>query len=89
MDNKQLILQGIAIDELFGQLRDLIQSELKKLPERQDLPQVGGIELAERITGLSKASIYRFTSQDTIPHFKKGGKLFFKADDLMKWIEST
>ena len=54
-----------------------------KKPEKE----LGSIELAEEITGLSKSTLYRLTSTRAIPHLKKNGKLFFKRDELEKWLE--
>jgi len=49
---------------------------------------IGGIELACQITGLSPSSIYRKSSQGEIPVSRKGGKLYFSRKRLIAWIES-
>jgi len=84
----QIILQGIGYETLIESFRDLIRSELQNQNSKSEIPTMGGLDLAQKITGLSRASIYRFTSTNSIPHFKKGGKLFFKAGDLIAWIEA-
>lgn len=37
-------------------------------------------------TGLSKGHIYRMTSEQKIPHFKKCRHLYFKKTDLEDWL---
>ena len=39
-------------------------------------------------TGYSKSAIHSATSKDTIPHFKRGNKLFFFKDELVEWLKS-
>jgi hypothetical protein len=33
----------------------------------------------------SPSAIYKFTSEDTIPHYKKGKRLFFKREEINDW----
>ena len=40
-------------------------------------PEVGGIELAQQVTRLSKPRIYALVSSRGIPHAKRGNKLYF------------
>jgi excisionase family DNA binding protein len=49
--------------------------------------EVGGIELAQEITRLSKPRIYALVSQRGIPHSKRGNKLYFNRTDLLTWVE--
>ena len=46
------------------------------------------IDEAVAFTGYSKSAIHSATSKDTIPHFKRGNKLFFFKDELVKWLKS-
>jgi excisionase family DNA binding protein len=52
----------------------------------QPAPQVGGIELAQELTRLSKARIYTLVSERSIPHAKRGNRLFFNRQDLLQWV---
>ena len=36
---------------------------------------------ASQFTGISKAQLYRLTSEKRIPHYKKNNKLYFKKTD--------
>ena len=49
-------------------------------------PAIGGIELAQEITSLSKARIYTLVSERGIPVSKRGNKLYFSRADLLAWI---
>lgn len=48
--------------------------------------EVGGIELAQEITRLSKARIYALVSQRGICHSKRGNKLYFNRAELLDWV---
>jgi excisionase family DNA binding protein len=49
-------------------------------------PEIGGIELAQEVTRLSKARIYALVSARQIPHAKRGNKLYFTRSELQEWI---
>ena len=44
-------------------------------------PEVGGIELAQQVTRLSKPRLYALVSARGIPHAKRGNKLYFTRAD--------
>jgi predicted DNA-binding transcriptional regulator AlpA len=46
----------------------------------------GGIEVAERVTGLARQTIYGLVSRRAIPHDKRGKKLYFSEKELEQWI---
>jgi hypothetical protein len=49
-------------------------------------PEVGGIDLAQQITRLSKARLYALVSERGIPHAKRGNKLYFNRAELLAWV---
>ena len=51
-------------------------------------PEVGGIELAQEITRLSKARIYALVSKRGICHSKRGNRLYFNSTDLIAWVNA-
>ena len=55
---------------------------------QQAAPEVGGIELAQEVTRLSKARIYTLVSERTIPHAKRGNRLTFSRADLLAWLDA-
>lgn len=54
----------------------------------QDPHAILTIDEAVAFTGYSKSAIHSATSKDTIPHFKRGNKLFFFKDELVEWLKS-
>lgn len=38
------------------------------------------------VTGLKKGYIYRLTSEQKIPHYKPGGRVYFKKDEVEEWL---
>jgi len=47
------------------------------------------LEQASELTGLAKSTIYRLTSRREIPHFKRGGRLYFDEQDLVNWLKEN
>lgn len=41
---------------------------------------------ASQFTGISKAQLYRLTSEKRIPHYKKNNKLYFRKTELENWM---
>ena len=72
------------IDEKLGIIVEWIQSGGSK----QDPHAILTIDEAVAFTGYSKSAIHSATSKDTIPHFKRGNKLFFFKDELVEWLMS-
>jgi predicted DNA-binding transcriptional regulator AlpA len=50
------------------------------------VPEIGGIELAQEITRLSKARIYTLVSERKLPHAKRGNRLSFSRTELLDWV---
>lgn len=80
--------------EEITQRLDKIEELLEKLSafesagnfdNTQDM--IGDISLAEKVTGLARATIYGLICKKKIPHFKKGKKLFFSKHELINWIK--
>ena len=72
------------IDEKLGIITEWIQSGASQ----QDPHAILTIDEAVAFTGYSKSAIHSATSKDTIPHFKRGNKLFFFKDELVEWLKS-
>jgi excisionase family DNA binding protein len=51
--------------------------------------EIGGIELAQKITRLSKSRLYTLVATRQIPHAKRGNKLYFSRADLQAWIADS
>ena len=72
------------IDEKLG----IIAEWIRNGASRQDPHAILTIDEAVAFTGYSKSAIHSATSKDTIPHFKRGNKLFFFKDELAEWLKS-
>jgi len=44
-------------------------------------------QLCEKFPWLTKNSIYYLSHQQRIPHFKIRGRLLFRLNEILKWIE--
>lgn len=76
------------IDARLSRLEAATQEAIQYLKSvQQPAPTLGGIELAQSITGLSKARIYTLVSERLIPHSKRGNRLFFNRAELVAWLE--
>ena len=72
------------IDDKLG----IIASWIQNGASQQDPHAILTIDEAVALTGYSKSAIHSATSKDTIPHFKRGNKLFFFKDELVEWLKS-
>ena len=72
------------IDEKLG----IIAAWIRNGASQQDPHAILTIDEAVAFTGYSKSAIHSATSKDTIPHFKRGNKLFFFKDELVEWLKS-
>jgi len=57
-------------------------SSTAELPEWLTIEQ-----LCEKFPWLTKNSIYYLSHQQRIPHFKIRGRLLFRLNEILKWIE--
>ena len=72
------------IDDKLG----IIAAWIQNGASRQDPHAILTIDEAVSFTGYSKSAIHSATSKNTIPHFKRGNKLFFFKDELVEWLKS-
>lgn len=79
------------IPVLFARIDDklgIIAAWIQNGASREDPHAILTIDEAVAFTGYSKSAIHSATSKDTIPHFKRGNKLFFFKDELVEWLKS-
>jgi excisionase family DNA binding protein len=90
MNNEQSKL--VIIDEatLDRMLRKCVQSEIQKLqiPKQPEKDKILFVEDAAYFLGLSKQTVYSYTSQGLIPFYKRAKKIYFKQSELQEWLES-
>ena len=52
--------------------------------------RIVGIDDASKITGFSKSTLYKLTSEAKIDHYKPNGKkIFFRVSDIEKFLLSN
>ncbi len=69
------------------ELKQLVKQLLTQQPVLQtDRDEIGSVRLAMHVTGLSKQTVYTKACKNQIPHFKKGGRLYFSKKALLDWI---
>jgi excisionase family DNA binding protein len=66
-------------------------TEIEKLIKQKNGITIGteeilNLEMASAYVGISKSTIYKYTSTKEIPHFKRGKRLFFKKVELDDWL---
>jgi len=66
---------------------DDIKELAKMLSEiTPEVDEIGMINLAMRITGLARQTIYAKVSKREMPHMKQGKFLYFSKNELLQWI---
>ena len=61
---------------------------LKSRTNEKPADEIGGLDMAVKITGLAPRTIYKRTHRREIPHSRVGGRLYFKRSELLEWIEN-
>jgi len=76
------------LDTRLTSLESKLDRLLMQQPRPASGPEVGGMELAQEITRLSKPRIYALVSEGTLPNSKRGNKLYFNRADLLAWVNA-
>jgi excisionase family DNA binding protein len=86
-------MQAVVLTQLSTtELGQLVYEQVERFfaqqnPAQSKANRIGGIELAEEISGLKRPTIYNLVSTRQIPFSKQGKKLYFYETDLLKWLE--
>ncbi|MGB0430928.1 MAG: helix-turn-helix domain-containing protein [Bacteroidia bacterium] len=85
---KKVFLTELTAEEIGELIGSHVKSSILALGLKpiKNQPQIGGVELAQEITGYTRSSIYTMVSRGKIPHFKRDGRLLFNADKLRQWL---
>lgn len=87
---ENLVFTQLSIAEVRQLFRLELESFFEKRslkPQPSDSDELGGIEIAQKITGLAKPTIYGLVAQAKIPHMKRGKRLYFSRKELTDWIK--
>jgi len=77
------------IVQKLNTIENLLRTAMKPEVSKSFLPEVINIDEASDYVHLSKSTIYKQTSERTIPHFKRGKKLYFKRSELDEWLTTN
>ena len=72
--------------EKVGQLADKVDKVLGKDGQQNDRRLLALDDVAA-LLGKSASTIYAMTSEKRIPYHKRGNKLYFFEDEIIRWIE--
>lgn len=72
------------LDNLTSMVSELSRqlNLLHSLEKDNPLDMAGAAEFL----GVTKSVIYKFTHKRTIPHFKRGKRIYFSKEELRKWL---
>ena len=76
------------LDTRLTSLESKLDRLLMQQPRLTSGPEVGGMELAQEITRLSKPRVYALVSEGRLPNSKRGNKLYFNRADLLAWVNA-
>jgi len=83
----QVLTSGVEYAQFFDDLRAVVRHEVKQaIGTTPPAPEVGGLELAQQVTRLSKPRLYALVSARGIPHSKRGTKRYFNRAELLAWV---
>ena|ERR1035437_1029757 len=66
-------------------LKEILSSEAGAAKQR--LPEIMDVRQASEFLKLKVTTLYEKTSRKTIPHLKKGNKLYFHRSELEAWVK--
>jgi excisionase family DNA binding protein len=70
---------------LRGALKEILSENLSAL--QPQLPEILNVQQASEFLKLKVTTLYEKTSRKTIPHLKKGNKLYFHRSELEAWVK--
>ncbi|MCB2196976.1 MAG: helix-turn-helix domain-containing protein [Bacteroidetes bacterium] len=76
----------VTLDDLIKFAEHLSVSWQHNNTLTHEKPDIGRIDLAVEVTGLTKSTIYSKVSKNEIPFMKKHGALYFSRSTLQDWI---
>lgn len=87
--SNNIILQGITAQELSKLIANEVKKHLPTLTTTEAEPKEKLLSVKEtaEFLGLSPATIYSNVSRGTLPHMKRGNRLYFSSLELMEYIK--
>lgn len=73
--------------EQVGRLADKVDSVLGKPQQQNENRRLPNLDDVSLLLDKSASTIYAMTSDKRIPHHKRGNKLYFFEDEIIRWIK--
>jgi excisionase family DNA binding protein len=77
-----------ALSTLLNEVQELKAIIASQSKPTNTAPDILSIEDAGKLLGLAKQTMYILVSKGTIPHMKKGKKLYFSRAEIEQYIRS-
>ncbi len=87
--NNEVLLSPIRLADIERLIEQSVKRAIQNIqPVQKKIPDEGNIDFAVKvIQTMSKSKIYKLTSENAIPHRKRGGKtLWFNREELENWL---
>jgi excisionase family DNA binding protein len=83
-----LFLNGVELADFLREIREIVHEEVQTHMASKEAKNEDWMDLDETAAFLKKAkqTVYGYTSNSSIPHYRRGGKLYFKKSDLEAWL---
>lgn len=87
---KQQILITLSTDELRKLIDESVSKAMQAVigNDRSNEKEIMDLKEVAAFLKVSKDTIYRRTHEKTIPHYKKGGKLYFNRSQIEAYLDS-
>jgi len=89
LNSIETTIQSIVRQEnerLLAEIRNLL-ADRPETPHMHSKPMT--IEEAAAFLHSSKSYVYKLTSENKIPHFKKGKRVYFYSENLESWLAES
>ena len=78
--------------EILEAKLDALASDVRALKSRtmsdKTAEEIGGVDMFCELTGYAKRTAYKLAHFRQVPHFKRGGRLFFRRTEVEQWIDA-
>ena len=81
-------LNSVQLDSELAKYVAELEKRVRNLEDKFDSgKEVLTLQEAAQYMGIARSSLYKMTSNQTIPFYRPNGKLiFFEKDDILSWI---
>lgn len=84
---EESILLQLSRDELRELIKEAVRDELAIVKSAASTEMIMGSDDAAHYLGISKSTLYKFTSDNVVPYYKPTGKrIYFKKSELEEWM---